>query len=330
MNYTLKNLDIVRNRILRHPEYSDKLRSELEKSLRINALGHSLRLEGIGEEINSPSKSNMLIKQQRKAYHEAFANAIRTNDYLDKYGLNLATFASLGNIIEPKTHPTKYFRSREVMFGEFGGVESEKIPYHLENLIYKIEHSEKLHPVLNAIDAHIDFIRIHPYFDGNGRTARILQDYILWKSGYPSPIIYEGERELYIDLMKFTMRDRLKGISDISNPSDSEKLLHTFISTKTLDSALEIEKKLKEKRIFKIILKNTSDPAICFTIANKIRNQHIKNEHNGTTVKITRKCPLKKQKELKILGDISSEELKLILDNYKSKGFSDYEIKPIK
>ena len=191
---TLRDLDIVRDRILKHPEYSSKLRSELEKAIRIDALGHSIRLEGIGENIKSPSSSIELIKQKRKEYQVAFENAVKAKEYLEKHGINLSTFSCLGNIIDPISNRYSYFRNKEVMFGEFGGVESEKIPYQLENLIFRIENETGLHPLLKAVDTHIDFVRIHPYFDGNGRIGRILQDYLLWDYEYPLPIIYEGDR----------------------------------------------------------------------------------------------------------------------------------------
>lgn len=43
---------------------------------------------------------------------------------------------------------------------------------------------KKLNPVLAAGIIHYEFVRIHPFIDGNGRTARILATYILLKSGF--------------------------------------------------------------------------------------------------------------------------------------------------
>lgn len=39
-------------------------------------------------------------------------------------------------------------------------------------------------PVIKAILAHYLFVTIHPYIDGNGRTARLLMNYFLLGSGY--------------------------------------------------------------------------------------------------------------------------------------------------
>lgn len=52
-------------------------------------------------------------------------------------------------------------------------------------------------PVLAAI-AHYQFVTIHPYYDGNGRTARILTTLLLHQSGYGLKGIYNLE-EYYAD-----------------------------------------------------------------------------------------------------------------------------------
>jgi cell filamentation protein len=55
------------------------------------------------------------------------------------------------------------------------------------------------------IFAHYEFIRIHPFNNGNGRTGRILMNIIALKFGYKPLELYhrEGEsRKTYIDAMK--------------------------------------------------------------------------------------------------------------------------------
>ena len=46
-----------------------------------------------------------------------------------------------------------------------------------------------LHPVRLAAHAHYKFVAIHPFIDGNGRTARLLMNLILMKYGYPIAIV---------------------------------------------------------------------------------------------------------------------------------------------
>lgn len=54
---------------------------------------------------------------------------------------------------------------------------------------------QALHPVERAARVHVDFVRIHPFVDGNGRTARLLMNLELMKSGFP-PVIMPVEKRL--------------------------------------------------------------------------------------------------------------------------------------
>jgi Fic family protein len=67
--------------------------------------------------------------------------------------------------------------------------------YHTEGM--------KLHPVERAARVHVDFVKIHPFVDGNGRTARLLLNLELMKEGYP-PIIIRNESRVnyynYLDI----------------------------------------------------------------------------------------------------------------------------------
>lgn len=51
------------------------------------------------------------------------------------------------------------------------------------------EHKDKLHPVELATQFHFRFVYIHPFSDGNGRTARLLMNLILMKYGLPPAIV---------------------------------------------------------------------------------------------------------------------------------------------
>ena len=48
---------------------------------------------------------------------------------------------------------------------------------------------------------HHRFVWIHPFFDGNGRTARLLLNLLLMKSGFPPAIILKNDRKKYYDAL---------------------------------------------------------------------------------------------------------------------------------
>lgn len=59
---------------------------------------------------------------------------------------------------------------------------------------YKNE-AASLHPIESAARLHVDFVKIHPFTDGNGRTARLLTNLELMKAAFP-PIILPVEKRL--------------------------------------------------------------------------------------------------------------------------------------
>ncbi len=50
-----------------------------------------------------------------------------------------------------------------------------------------------------AIEAHLRLVSIHPFSDGNGRTARLLMNLLLLKLGYPPVVIRPEDRIDYLD-----------------------------------------------------------------------------------------------------------------------------------
>ena len=67
--------------------------------------------------------------------------------------------------------------------------------YRLENATTE---EEKLESVL---DTHIQFERIHPFSDGNGRTGRMLMNYSLLQEGFPPLIIEKETKATYVELL---------------------------------------------------------------------------------------------------------------------------------
>lgn len=73
-----------------------------------------------------------------------------------------------------------------------------KVPGLMEQFIEWLVASEALHPVELAAEAHYQLVTIHPFVDGNGRTARLLMNLILMQHGYPPAIIRTRDRLKYI------------------------------------------------------------------------------------------------------------------------------------
>lgn len=64
--------------------------------------------------------------------------------------------------------------------------EANDVPMMMTQLVRWIHHAEKTGlpvPLIAAL-AHYQFVTIHPYYDGNGRTARLLATFLLQRGGY--------------------------------------------------------------------------------------------------------------------------------------------------
>lgn len=57
------------------------------------------------------------------------------------------------------------------------------------------------HPIIRATLLHGEFVKIHPFIDGNGRASRLLLNFELMKNGYPPIIIKNEERAEYFDVI---------------------------------------------------------------------------------------------------------------------------------
>lgn len=82
----------------------------------------------------------------------------------------------------------------------------EEIPEKIHDLLNRtnakidliqMRRKDAPHPVDVALSFHLEYLNIHPFYDGNGRTARILSNLILVALGYPPFWITENERGVY-------------------------------------------------------------------------------------------------------------------------------------
>lgn len=72
----------------------------------------------------------------------------------------------------------------------------DKLPSLMETLVIDFNKQwHKYHPLAQAVLLHGEFVKIHPFVDGNGRTARLLLNLVLMNNGY-TPIVIRKENRL--------------------------------------------------------------------------------------------------------------------------------------
>ena len=98
---------------------------------------------------------------------------------------------------------------------------------------------KKEHPLVVAAEAHTRFVSIHPFIDGNGRTARLLMNLILLQNGYVPVVIRNRDRSAYLDAL------------EVWQNNNEKESFYNFIIDYEKESLEIYLKTVKEKIIWK-------------------------------------------------------------------------------
>lgn len=99
-------------------------------------------------------------------------------------------------------HDTVYVVSDRV---EHSGLDHKKVPEFMKSLIAFINAEDDINDLIKAAIIHFYISYVHPYFDGNGRMARLVHLWFLIQKGYQSALFIpfssqiEKSRKAYYD-----------------------------------------------------------------------------------------------------------------------------------
>lgn len=141
-----------------------------------------------------PLTENFIRELHKLILKESYeVDAITPDGTPTKRRIEIGRYKSSPNHVKTKT-------------GEiFGFASPEETPALMRDLIdwFRNEtESANFNPVLVASEFHYKFIRIHPFDDGNGRTARILMNFILLQYGFPPVIIKTDDKLSYFSVLR--------------------------------------------------------------------------------------------------------------------------------
>ncbi len=94
---------------------------------------------------------------------------------------------------EKYRHDTVYVVSNQI---EHAGLSHNKIPGYMQSLMDFINQSDDINDLVKAAIIHFYVSFIHPYFDGNGRIARLLHLWFLIQKGYQSTLFIPFSSEI--------------------------------------------------------------------------------------------------------------------------------------
>lgn len=127
------------------------------------------------------------------------------------------------------------------------------VPHAMQEFIQWIQGQQETHPVRVASDAHFRFVSIHPFIDGNGRTARLLMNVVLIMHGYPMAIIRNEERREYLATFDIARKhNNMRPFYDIVE-SAVERSLDAYIKAGLGKSIMSgLASPIKDKKLLKI------------------------------------------------------------------------------
>lgn len=232
---SLQNLiteaDGLKDKIDKHKPMQDNLWSTIQAKLRIQWTYNSNAIEGsslsLGETTfflqngltveGKPFKDFADAKNHSEAIdylYDVIKNSREiTPSLLKEFNAFLlnglrytAAVDEFGNKINKPAHPGSYKKQPNHVLQPDGTIHKYVDPVHVPSEMEYLcnwvdDNSGKIHPVLLSAAAHYNFVRIHPFDDGNGRGARILMNLILIKAGYPPAIIRNEERRKYLNTL---------------------------------------------------------------------------------------------------------------------------------
>ena len=132
----------------------------------------------------------------KNALELVFKN-LQNNDMFDERFLKL-----LNETINRNIKDTEGYRAVQVFIqgSEYIPPEPEKVPNLMMYYIYNYNHDEQ--DIFTKIARyHIEFEKIHPFEDGNGRTGRLLLNYEFLKNNLPPVVISKVDRVKYFEFL---------------------------------------------------------------------------------------------------------------------------------
>ncbi|MDP3728388.1 MAG: Fic family protein [bacterium] len=152
-----------------------------------------------------------------KDYNEAI-NGREAFEFVQKYKgkLTIEFLEKINEILTQNTGVTYPGRVRffsvKIEGADHIPPESEKVrPLLKKMILFYYKNKRKIHPFILACLLHAQFVEIHPFEDGNGRTGRVLMNWILMQAGYPKIFVPVKLRQKYYESIDLHNKKDFKG-----------------------------------------------------------------------------------------------------------------------
>ncbi len=188
--------------LVAHMPLPPAVEARLRERARLRSTHYSTYIEGNRLTL---AETQEVIEQRGVSIHERERDVAEVRNYWQalltvekwaakKQPLTEDLIRKLHALVESGTRakPTSYRDGQNAIRDSNSGAvvylppEAKDVPVLMAQLVHWVAQAEKdgLPVPLIAALAHYQFVTIHPYYDGNGRTARLLATFLLQRGGY--------------------------------------------------------------------------------------------------------------------------------------------------
>lgn len=204
----LTKIESIKNSFEDKP-LSPVLLSSLHQSAKISQTHYSTQIEGNNLTLKQVENTLYTVNKSAQSYQghdekevKAYYDAI---NYMEKYLEENSPFSEsfiqkIHALVEGSKKIIPYRDAQNAIYDSSDGSlvylppETKDVPLMMKELVLWVKENIDILPTpVVAGLFHYQFVTIHPYFDGNGRTARLITSYIMRKFGYGLKGIYSLE-----------------------------------------------------------------------------------------------------------------------------------------
>ncbi len=194
LEFVLNNKDYLEDLITRSTYHSNAIEGSTLTYAETYAIlynDNSFKIEG-----KEPREIYEAINH-KKALELVFKNLQNNEEFDERF------IKRLNETINRDIKDTEGYRTVQVFIqgSEHIPPEPEKVPILMMYYIYNYNHDEQ-DIFIKIAKYHIDFEKIHPFEDGNGRTGRLLINYELLRNDLSPVVIAKEDRVKYFEFLR--------------------------------------------------------------------------------------------------------------------------------
>jgi Fic family protein len=227
----ISQIDELKGRWVGGANLSPQILGRLQRSVLVTSTGASTRIEGASlsdEEIENLMRGLSTQKlvdrdaQEVRGYYEVLQTVLESFadmpfsestilhlhtqllKYSDKDERHKGHYRHLENDVEMRAHDGRLL---DVLFDTTPAYLTPKAVQELVDWAREAMEAKEVHPLSVITNFTVEFLKIHPFLDGNGRLSRILTNLLLLQAGYVyvpyvshEKLIEDNKAEYYIAL----------------------------------------------------------------------------------------------------------------------------------